>query len=545
MAQAADQKKKIIIGVGAVVLIAVIFIVYSNMQHSKLVENLKRKTNLIVGMAKLPETLNPLLTRSEAGLRIVDTIFDGLYNLSGTTIEQYENALADDIIQDSRDKKVYTVELNTDKVWQDDPNHKFSAADVIYSFNAILKASNDSPLRGRLSKQIHHIEEVDEGEIKIVFREALAPAVAPALMNFKIIPATYYGKKMGIDLKNDPVAKEFSRSPIGTGSFKISSWEGNDITLASAAMAPANYDTASNSDLHKPESLRKVTFTQVQDLEKQAKMLMDGKIDVILNSDPDLHKKLSDAGLTPADYVSHHFYSLVINTKKAPFNQNKVRRGLARAINKTAAVSVVWSDKPEDYINKGPFPHNGERQYESFKELNPHNMAAAKRALAGVKGTKATLIYPEMGVNTMERIAGRIVQDLTDAGLVIESKSLGMAFDTQLKNKNFDLALVKQEGFTKGYDITPLFHSRSANNYTGFGNAKFDKLLGKWSGAGYWETKLPLGMKVHDKLSKDSPYVFLFTLPTRAYLSPRVKEHNIVDPSALLGSMESWTVTAE
>ncbi len=536
---------KKVIGLVVVLIVAgvVAFVMYQKQQHQELVEKILRKSNLVIGVVELPESLNPVLAQSKTTSMLADTLFDGLTNLSGRKIDDYQLRLANDLIQDAVKLTNYEVELNTDVAWHDDPKHKFTSDDVLFTYECIINPANDSPLRGRISKLIKQVKVIDKATLEIQFREAISPSRVGWLLPFKIIPATYFGKPMGKDLKTDPVAQEFNRQPIGTGPFKFESWQGNKIVLTSTLVPDLDLENATEETLRKEDAIRSLTVTLINDEEKKIKMMIDGNIDLIMDSDPDLHDKLNQAGLQHADYIPHYFYALAFNTQNAPFNSSRVRVGISRSINKAAVAAVVWKDSPEKYVNKGPFPHNGVRQYQGFRELNRYNVKLARKMMEKAKGKEATMIYSEAGGKAMERIAGKLVQDMAASGLTVNAKALGMAFDTQVKNGNFDMALVLHTGFTKGYDITPLFHSKSAQNISKISNKKLDALLLKWQNTAFWTEKLPLSKKIHEVLSKQSPYIFLFTLPTRAYYAPRFKEVVIIDPSALLASVESWTIS--
>jgi len=533
--------------IGGVVAVAIAagagFFLMKKKQHDELVQKIERKSNLVIGLTNNPQTLNPVLASSDSAKNIGDLVFDGLTNLSGERIDDFQLGAASELMQDGENLNVYEVILDTRKTWQDDPNHKLSSQDVRFTYEAIINPKNESPLRGRISKLIDHIKVIDASSFQIHFKEAIAPARVGWVIPFKIIPATYFGKAMSTDLKNDPVAQAFNRKPIGTGSFKVESWQGNQIKLSNQAVDPIDLEKATAQTLAQINKVHQVTFQQVHDRTKQAKMLMDGQLDLVLNSDPDLHAKLDGAGLKHSDYVPHYFYALAMNNQKAPFDQSKVRRSVSMSINKAEVAKTVWNQNPEDFVNIGPFPHNSERQYNSFKELNSYSPKLAKKGLASLQGSAVTLIYPEEASNMMERFAGKITQQLGDSGLKVQTKALGRAFDTQLSGGNYDLALVKHTGFTQGYDISGLFLSNSSQNITGYRNKAMDDILKKWVNTAFWTEKLPLSKQIHQRISVDAPYTFLFTLPTRAYYSARLDQVIMNDPSALLKTVSQWNVT--
>jgi len=518
------------------------FALMKQKQHDALVAKIERKSTLIVGLSKNPQTLNPVLATDDSAKNIGDLVFDGLTNLTGERIDDFQLGAASELMQDGENLNVYEVYLDTKKTWQDDPNHKLSSQDVRFTYEAIINPQNNSPLRGRISKLIDHIKVIDPSSFEIHFKEAVAPARVGWVIPFKIIPATYYGKPMSTDLRNDPVAQEFNRKPIGTGAFQVVSWQGNEIKLVQLGLDPINLEKATQTTLDQIKKIHHVTFQQIHDRTKQAKMIMDGQLDLILDSDPDLHVKLDGAGLKHSDYIPHYFYALAMNNQKAPFDRATTRRAIAKGVNKAEVAATVWNQSPEKYVNVGPFPHNSERQYDSFRDLNSYNPKAAVKGLASLEGTSATLIFPEEASNMMERFAGKIAQQLGEAGLKVETKALGRAFDTQLNNGNYDLALVKHTGFTQGYDISPLLLSNSSQNITGYRNKGMDDTLNAWVNTGFWAEKLPLSKQIHQQISLDAPYAFLFTLPTRAYHSARLDQVTITDPSALLKTVGQWNV---
>ncbi len=543
-----DSKKKIIIIV-AVLLICLVagFFVYKNKQEKQ------RNETLITAFDKLPQTLNPLYEQNSSGLILLDTIFDGITNRSGLRINDYQYGVALDLFQSENDPKLYTVELDTSIKWHDyteENKHTLTTKDVRFTYECIMEESNNSPLRGRISKLIDRIEIVNDSELKIFFKEAISPNKVGWLLPFKIIPATYYGKAMGAKLRTDAVAQEFAKNPIGTGKYRIEEWKGNSIVLVKAwdeeIKPPTDSQPApESSEVVKGQKINRIEVVLVHDLEKQARMLIDGKIDLVFESDPDLHKMLDGSGLRHEKYVPRHFYAIAINTKSEKFSDIQVRKALALSIDKEQLAQLVTSTNGSDYVNKGPFPHNDDKRYKKFREKYPLDIAKARLILDKVGDFKATLIYPEEQFSTMERIASKISQMASEAGITVEQKALGMAFSNQLAQKNYDLALVKHSGFTDGYNISHLYLSGSEQNITGVASETLDGALKKWENTAFWIERLPLAKIVHKKIGELCPYVYLFSLPSSAYYSPKLANVKIIDPSSLFGSVSNWRIVSK
>jgi peptide/nickel transport system substrate-binding protein len=533
-----DSKKKLIIIISLLVVCLIAgFFVYQSKQGDI------RSTTLITAFTEMPQTLNPIFDQNSTGLILGNVVFDGITNRSGIRKDDFRFGIANDILQDETNPKLYTIEVNTDLKWHDyteENKHTVSAKDVRFTYECIMEKENNSPLRARISKLIDRLEVESDSEIKIYFKEAISPNKVAWLLPFKIIPRTYFGKAMSTNLRTDAVAQEFGKMPIGSGKYNVDEWKGGTILLKEFALNVEAVDGEEKKAVIKGKKVERIQATLVQDVQKQAKMLIDGTIDLVLDSDPDLHKMLDEKGLKKEKYVPLHFYALAFNTTKEPFDDKMIRRAISMSIDKEEITKVVVSDNAQAYVNYGPFPHNDDKRYKKFKRYLKHDVSKARKILDDFGAFTATMIYPEEEAGRMQRVAAQITKMLSDVGITINSKALGLAYKTQLQQKNYELALVKHSGFSDGYNIAGLYTSNNPQNITGLKLPKLDKVLDRWQNTAFWAERLPLAKIVHKEILNQSPYVFLFSLPTSAYFTPRLTSVTINDPHALLSSVHSW-----
>lgn len=540
------MSKRNVIIIIAVVLVCAALGGYFYMDHQNKIrlalEKKIRQETLIIAFDEMPQTLNPLFEQNSAGMALLDPLFDGLANRSGEYVRHYQDALASDFIQDEENRNEYTIELDDERRWHDDPNHIVSAEDIRFTVECIKNEKNRSPLRGRVNQLIERVEIIDDATLKIMFKENISVHVIRDLLSFKIIPKTYFGKSMGTDLRTDPVAQEFNRKPIGTGAFRFKGWQGNKISfsLNQVSVPPAEDDEETVEGTPQSEmTLQTIESILIHDQEKQVRMLMDGKVDLILEAPTKLHGMMNEKGLKQADYIPLHFYAIAFNTDSPVFKDQRARQAVSKAINKKALAATIRSDDVSQYLNVGPFPHNDDKRYRKFEDMLPYSMRSAKKLLRN-KSMTTTLIYKDDPSKTMERLASKIALMLKRIGVTVEKKGLGMAFDTQLTNRNFEMALVRHSGFTDGYNIAHLYRSNSPENITGVNSGQLDAVLDRWENSAFWEQRLPAARKLHQILSILSPYTYLFSLPTSAYYSPRLTGVTIIDPNALLGTVSDW-----
>lgn len=531
-----QNKKLVLAGLAVLAILIIGFVAFDSYQKKQQI----RSESLITAFTEMPQTLNPVLEQNSTGLALIDLLFDGLANRSGLKPGQYEDGLATDFIQDEYDPSIYIVELDTERAWHDDPGHKITAQDVRFTYEAIIKDSNNSPLKGRISKLIKRIEVVSDDSVRVIFHHPIAPNIVRNVLDFKIIPAVYNGKAMAYDLRDSETAKEFAQAPVGTGPFKLNKWEGNKIMFDRILNLPIESDDDEEDSQTVKQPFMHVEAILVHDLEKQVKMLLDGKIDLMLETNVNIFSKLDKSGLKYSNYTPLHFYGLAFNVKSDTFKNAPLRTGIAKAIDKRKLATLVWPEDVSKVLNKGPFPHNDDRRYQGFKDLNPYEPKKAQKLLKSFNDASATLLYKEEASNTMKKLADQISENLKTFGVTLTPKGLGMAFETQLSNGTFEMALVKHSDFSDGYNISKLYHSLSFKNITGLKSKRIDNLLESWENTAFWKEQLPLAIQLHQKLSTLSPYVYLFTIPTRAYYSGRLENVNISDPYALLAGVEKW-----
>jgi len=66
---------------------------------------------------------------------------------------------------------------------------------------------------------------IDERTVEIEFTKPIPPFRAYPVLTFKIVPATYRGEKMDVDMRSGENERNFAVEPVGTGPFKLTGWE--------------------------------------------------------------------------------------------------------------------------------------------------------------------------------------------------------------------------------------------------------------------------------------------------------------------------------
>ena len=288
-------------------------------------------------------------------------------------------------------------------------------------------------------------------------------------------------------------------NPIGTGPFRLKKWVKGD-----------RVELVRNEDYWGPApKLRAVTFKVIPDPSAATAALMAGDVDAFPNfpapetlaafeSDP---RFVVRVGTTEGETI------LALNNTRKPFDDVRVRRALAHAVDRQAVIDGAMSGLGTP-IGTHFAPHNG--AYLDLTETYPYDPAKAKALLteAGYPdGFNAviTLPPPAYARRGGEIIAAQLAQVGITAELVPVEWSLWL--DTVFKQTNFDMTIISH---TEPMDIDIYARDKYYFNYQ---SAEYKALYQT-----FLETTDPAARKgvleqIQRRLAEDEPNVFLFQLP--------------------------------
>lgn len=296
------KNKKTLIAAIVVAAIAVISVVGVIIWKSQ-------PKGMVVAVSTLPDSLNPVLEQNTSALNADELIFDGLTNFEVDEVSgrlYTELALAENIEQNQKDKKTYTVTLR-DVNWHDDT--PVTADDVVYSFNAYTLEENNSPKRDYLLSFISSVKAIDDKTVEIVFKNPMPEFRAYPVLTFKIIPSRFQGQEMDVNMRNGELERKFATEPVGTGPFKLESWEiGKWLTFKGNGLY---FKTVPQAD--------SLVMKRVIDPIVRMNELRKGRINVILETNP--MDRASVAKIPKVDinsYMPYAFYDVAINTDLFP-----------------------------------------------------------------------------------------------------------------------------------------------------------------------------------------------------------------------------------
>jgi peptide/nickel transport system substrate-binding protein len=196
---------------------------------------------MVIAVADEPANLDPLSGYAQYGAA---KLFDGLVeHEAGSTLRP---ALATGLPTPSADGRSWTVRLRSNVTFTD--GSPFEAADVAATYHAVLDPARKSPVRQRFP-MLKSVTVVNAATVRFDLTAPYAPF--PDLL------------VLGI------VSSESTKTPVGTGPYRLQSWtRGTRMVLA-----------ANQSYWNDPPAVEKVTVEFIADDQTRAERLREGKLD--------------------------------------------------------------------------------------------------------------------------------------------------------------------------------------------------------------------------------------------------------------------------
>ncbi len=287
--------------------------------------------------------------------------------------------------------------------------------------------------------------------------------------------------------------------PVGTGPFSFSRWVPGD-----------RIELVRNPHYWGPEPrLASVTFRVIGDPAAATAALLSGALDAYPNFPaPEAVPKFRhdprftvDIGTTEGKVI------LALNDARKPFDDVRVRRALAYAIDKKAIIEGAYSGLGtpigSHYTPQDP-------GYVDLANTYPYDPAKAKALLAqaGVKpGTSFTIMLPPPSY--AQRGGELIAAYLQQVGLNAKLSSVEWAkwLSQVFTQSDFDATVIAH---TESRDLD--IYARP-HYYFNYHSAKYDALYAQYIAATDPAKQIALAQDLQRQLATDEPNIFLFALP--------------------------------
>ncbi|AYB40117.1 peptide ABC transporter substrate-binding protein [Brevibacillus laterosporus] len=434
---------------------------------------------LRVNLHSEPPTADPGLADDNASSAILRATFDGLMR------SDKDGKVANSVAKDykvSEDGKTYTFTLR-DSLWAN--GEKLTAKDFEYAWKRVLNPKTAASYAYQLY-YLKNAEAYNKGQAKAedVGVKALDEHTLEVTLNnptpfFLELTAFYtlYPVNEKVVASSDKWAGEAS-THIGNGPFKMESWKHkNEIVL----VKNDNYWDKDNV------KLEKIIYQMIDDENTELSMFENGDLDWA--GQPN--------GMLPIDAIAPNMasgkahvqpkagiYWYKFNTEKAPFNNAKIRKAFAYAIDRKTITDNITQSGQTPATNLLP-PTMALAKEGFFKD---GDVDTAKKLLAeGMKEEGLTKLPPiEISFNTAEKHKkiAEAIQDQWKKAFDIDVKLTNKEWKVFIDDLHRGNYQVGRNGWNADYNDPISFlqiykDKTGGNNDTKWENPKYKELLNK------------------------------------------------------------------
>ena len=433
-----------------------------------------RKDSVVVGMILEPPGLDPTTAPAAAIGEIVHyNVLEGLtkINVDGSVTP----LLAESWSMDP-DGKSYTFRLRKGIKFSD--GSPMEATAVKFSFDRARAPGSTNKAKKAVFDNIARVTAEDAHTVILTLNNA------DATLPFRL------GENTAVILHPNS-ADQAATKPVGTGPFKLESWaKGSAVTLVKS---DAYRDAAK-------VALKKVTFRFINDPAAQVAALLAGDIDGMprFGALQALKQFQGDQRFTVEIGSTAGKGLLAINNRKKPFDDVRVRRALAHAIDRKAFI-----DGAQEGLGKAIGSHfaPADNGYVDLTGKYPHDIEKAKALLKEAGITTPLNVTLTLPPPPYARKGGEIIAaQLAKVGIQckIENVEWAQWLSGPFKG-NFDLTIINH--------VEPLDYATAyadPNYYFGYDSAKFRGLVSTLASTSNARERARLWKDIQTQLADDA-----------------------------------------
>jgi oligopeptide transport system substrate-binding protein len=485
------------------------------------------KKVLLYGNGSEPATLDPHLSTGTIEHHIQVSLFEGLTIPEPKTLEPIPGVA--ERWEVSKDLKNYKFFLRNNAKWSD--GTPVTAKDFVYAYKRILTPA----LASEYAYMLHVIENgeaYNTGKLKD-FSKVGVKAVDDLTLEIKLVGPTPYFLSLlthhsmlpvnqksietagAFDDRNNPWTKP--GKIVTNGPFQLKTWELNKILTVERNPHYWNASIVKLDEIHYFPTVNLLTeerMFRAGELHR-TNDLPPHKIQNLLKENPE------ETHVYPI--LATYFYR--INVKKKPFNDKRVRKALALAVNREELVAKVSKGNQVPAYSFVP-PNAG--GYNSRHKLTG-DLALAKKLLAeagfpdGKGFPKAEILY-----NTHEghKAMAVAIQEMWKKNLNIHVELNNQEWKVYLDTEKKLDYYVSRAGWVADYNdannFLDLWVTNGGNNRTGWGNPQYDALIRKAAVTADANARLEIFQEAEKILMDELPIIPLYIYTNKHMLSKKV-----------------------
>jgi ABC-type transport system substrate-binding protein len=451
--------------------------------------------------------------------------------IEGDHIKEKRKKIAMEILPANEHNPVIIFHLRPNIKFHD--GHPFTAQDVLFTYKAIMNPKNLSP-RTPDYEPVKEVEIIDPLTVRIVYKRLFSPALGTWTIG--ILPSHLLNdealRKEAISKGKDPDRfslrdSSFNRNPIGCGPFVFVEWKSDQYIKLKRF--EDYWEGAPN--------YHRYIYRIIPDPLTQEMEFYAGTIDSYAVQPHQVNRLKDDPRFQSFSGPSFGYTYIGYNMRREPFNDRRVRKALGMAIDVDKIIKCVLYGQAERIT--GPFVKETDYYNHMISPL-PYDPHGALRLLeeAGWKrnsegwlernGKRLQFTLITNSGNDIRKAIATIVQNgWKQLGIDVRTDLVEWAVFIQERVEKLDFdALIL--GWAMGIepDLYQIWHSSQTGphqlNFVGFKNDLADELIVKIREEYDHDKQVSYCHKLHEIISEEQPYTFLFVRRWTALLDRRI-----------------------
>jgi peptide/nickel transport system substrate-binding protein len=497
--------------------------------------------SMFIGLVNPPTGFNPINSGDVAAMFIQKYFQDTLLEMDGPL--NFVPRLAESF--ESTDGQNYTIKINKDANWSD--GKPVTADDVAFTINTIANPKSETTQGANISMlagleengklkegqtELSSVKVIDEKTLELTTKVPVDPNYMKEVLGLNILTLP---KHILGDVPVEELAKHpyMQKPTVSSGAFTFVKYEKDQYV-----------ELAANNDYYMGAPKLEKLFIKIMPAPNLVAQLQTGELDFnvskgigkIAVQDYDTVKALDNVTANVEPTIG--FQTMYFNNNKM---NKEVRQALSMAVDRNLLVDKLLKGYGE--VVEGPYTSVSPFHDKSAGEIE-YNPEKAKQLLeeAGYDfNTTLELVVP-IGNKVREQSAPIIAQSLGKIG--VKTKITNYDFPTIMqkgKAGEYDLLLL---GFTLTLDpdVSNVYATGAAYNFTGYSDAKMDELLLKGKQEADVEKRKVIYKEVLTKVIDDVPLLTLYSDHDFAGVNKRVEVGKPVT-FGMHHNLQLWSVT--
>jgi len=516
------KKKSLAVAIAMVLAVSVLLTGCASKQPAASAKVMKTSFNA----GAEPKTLDPAISTGVPESHLQTALFEGL-----TRIGEGEKVMPGiaESWKASADGTVITFKLR-DAKWSN--GDAITAEDFKYSWLRALAPETAS----EYSYQLYYIKGAEDYNskkgtadavgLKVVDPKTLEVTLAAPTPYF--VALTAFHTLYPVNKKAVEASKEWSLKAetfVSDGPFKMQEWKHNDQVVV---VKNENYWDAKNV------KMSEITFKLLEDNKAALTAFESGQLDGTENIPTEDIDRLKASNVLKVDpYIGTYYYRF--NVTKKPFDDVKVRKALAMAIDrKTLVEKVVKGGQKPAFAFTPP----GMVDVEAGKDFRTVGGDFIKEDVAAAKALLAEAGYPDgknwpadvtilYNTSSNHKLIAEAIQNMWKTNLGIDIKLRNEEWAVYLESQktlNYNISRAGWIGdYADAMTFMDMFVTGGGNNQTGWSNAEYDKQIKDVANkSGDQKVRIP-AMHAAEKVLMDEMPI----LPIYYYTNPWVLKANV------------------